>query len=311
MSKIVFINEPNTIYDGHFSQIGEHQVRLIFTDNVPTKKVLLSGFNLVNEYNGVVQTERPDYIYIYRTYEDNAKQVELCNDNIAWTKPDITVTFSTNIGGTLDGETVQIAERYEDLVIPTPMANENYNFVKWNPEIPASGDIENSITFVAEFEYVKTLDEIRNAKIKEFNEICNMTIEAGQDINLSDGTVMHFDYTQYNQMNMTDGANLALTTNESVPYYDSNNNCYLFNAIDMITIYATCKGYVTYMLTLDHHLEGMIRRMENKDDIEALTFSEASLDKTAKDEFDVVMAQAQVVAEKYMANALEKLGQVQ
>ena len=191
------------------------------------------------------------------------------------------------------------------------MANENYNFVKWNPEIPVSGDIENSVTFIAEFKYVKTLDEIRNAKIKEFNEICNMTIEAGQDINLSDGTVMHFDYTQYNQMNMTDGANLALTTNESVPYYDSNNNCYLFNAIDMVTIYATCKGYVTYMLTLDHHLEGMIRRMENKDDIEALTFSEASLDKTAKDEFDVVMAQAQVVADKYMANALEKLGQVQ
>ena len=55
----------------------------------------------------------------------------------------------------------------------------------------------------------------------------------------------------------------------------------------------------------------MIRRMEDKDDIEALTFSEASLDKTAKDEFDVVMAQAQVVADKYMANALEKLGQVQ
>ena len=40
-------------------------------------------------------------------------------------------------------------------------------------------------------------------------------------------------------------------------------------------------------------------------------FSEASLDKIAKDEFDVVMAQAQVVADKYMANALEKLGQVQ
>lgn len=311
MSKIVFINEPNTIYDGHFSQIGEHQVRLIFTDNVPTKKVLLSGFNLVNEYNGVIQTERPNYIYIYRTYEDNAKQIELCDDNIAWTKPDITVTFSVSNGGTLDGETVQIAERYEDLMIPTPMANENYNFVKWNPEIPVSGDIENNVTFVAEFEYVKTLDEIRNAKIKEFNEICNMTIEAGQDINLSDGTVMHFDYTQYNQMNMTDGANLALSTNESVPYYDSNNNCYLFDAIDMVTIYAKCKGYVTYMLTLDHHLEGMIRRMENKDDIEALTFSEASLDKTTKDEFDVVMAQAQVVAEKYMANALEKLGQVQ
>ena len=93
MSKIVFINEPNTIYDGHFSQIGEHQVRLIFTDNVPNKKVLLSGFNLVNEYNGVVQTERPGYIYIYRTYEDNAKQIELCDDIIAGWLADCNLEF--------------------------------------------------------------------------------------------------------------------------------------------------------------------------------------------------------------------------
>lgn len=307
MSKIVFIKEPNTIYDGQFSQIGEHQVRLIFDNNIPSNKVLLSGFNLVNEYNGVVQTERSNYTYIYRTYEDNLNQIELCDDNIPWTKPDIIVTFSANNGGILEGETVQIVEKYEDLVIPTPVSNENYQFVKWNPEIPTSGTVDNNVTFVAEFEYIETLEEVREAKIKEFNNICNMTIETGQDITLSDGTVMHFDYTQYNQMNMTDGANLALTTKESVPYYDSDNNCYLFSAIDMVTIYATCKGYVTYMLTLDHHLEAMIRRMENKDDIKALTFSEISLDETAKSEFDVVMAQAQVVSEKYMANALGQL----
>ena len=76
----------------------------------------------------------------------------------------------------------------------------------------------------------------------------------------------------------------------------------------MVTIYATCKGYVTYMLTLDHHLESMIKRMENKDDIKALTFSENSLDKTAKDEFDTVMAQAQIVSDKYMTNAIAILG---
>ena len=55
MSKIVFIKEPDKVYDGQFSQIGEHQVRLIFTDNIPSDSVLLSGFNLVNEYNGVVK----------------------------------------------------------------------------------------------------------------------------------------------------------------------------------------------------------------------------------------------------------------
>ena len=308
MSKIVFINDPNTVYDGQFSQIGSHQVRLIFTDIVPSDDILLSGFSLVNEHNGVIQTKRNDYIYIYRKYSDNPKQIELCNDNQPWVKPEITVTFSANNGGILDGETTQIVDTYENLVVPTPVPNENYQFVKWNPEIPTSGTIENNITFVAEFEYVETLEEVRKAKIAEFNTICNQTIEAGQDITLSNGTVMHFDYTQYNQMNMTDGANLALSTKESVPYYDSSNNCYIFKAIDMATIYATCKGYVTYMLTLDHHLESMIKRMENKEDIKALTFSESSLDETAKNEFDVVMAQAQIVSDKYIANAIAVLG---
>ena len=66
MSKIVFIKEQNKVYDGQFSQIGEHQVRLIFTDDVPSDSVLLSGFYLVNEYNGVIQTKRQDYTYLYR-----------------------------------------------------------------------------------------------------------------------------------------------------------------------------------------------------------------------------------------------------
>ena len=45
MSKIVFIKEPNIIYDGQFSQIGEHQVRLIFEDAVPSNDILLSLSN--------------------------------------------------------------------------------------------------------------------------------------------------------------------------------------------------------------------------------------------------------------------------
>lgn len=308
MSKIVFIKEPNVIYDGQFSQIGEHQVRLVFTDEIPNDDVLLSGFNLVNEHNGAIQTKRTDYLYLYRKYEEDPKIVELCNDNNPWVKPDIIVTFSAGNGGSLDGELTQKADSYDELVIPTPIANENYKFVKWNPEIPTSGVVENNVAFIAEFEYVETIEEVRDAKIKEFNTTCNHIIETGQDITLSDGSVMHFDYTQYNQMNMTDGANLALSTKESVPYYDSNNNCYLFSAIDMVTIYATCKGYVTYMLTLDHHLEAMIKRMDDKEAIKALEFSEEALDKTGKADFDKLMAQAQIVSEKYMENALAILG---
>lgn len=87
MSKIKFLAEKDKVYDGDFNQIGKNQVRLVFKGEIPSKKVLLSGFNLVNEHNGIVQTPREDYKYLYRTYEDNPNTVELCNDNIPWVAP--------------------------------------------------------------------------------------------------------------------------------------------------------------------------------------------------------------------------------
>lgn len=87
MSKIKFMEDIEKVYDGDFSQIGKNQVRLVFHDEIPNKKVLLSGFNLVNEHNGIVQTPREDYTYLYRTYDDNPGMVELCNDNVEWIEP--------------------------------------------------------------------------------------------------------------------------------------------------------------------------------------------------------------------------------
>ena len=149
MSKIVFLNDPNTVYDGKFSQIGKNQVRLIFTSVFPSDDVLLSGFNLVNEHNGRIQTRRTDYIYIYRKYEDIPNQVELCNNNIPWVAPEITVQFTVDAGGTLDGETKQVVDTYDKLVIPTVNTEAGYEFAGWTPEIPTEGKVERSATFRA------------------------------------------------------------------------------------------------------------------------------------------------------------------
>ena len=307
MQKIRFV-KSNLEYNVSFKS-NANRIVCTFENESDAKNAPISeGFVEINEHNGVVQGNYEQYKYIYKK-ESNGVTIILTTDkNDVFVEVKPSVTFSASVGGTIDGEAVQTVDTYAELVIPTPVANENYEFVEWSPSIPTEGNIEKSISFTAYFKYVPTLEEVREEKINEFNTICNQTIEAGQDITLSDGTVMHFDYTQYSQMNMSDGANMALSTKESVPYYDSNNNCYLFKAIDMVTIYATCKGYVTYMLTLDHHLEAMIRRMENKEDIAALTFSEGSLDETTKAEFDAVMAQAQIVSDKYMENAIAVLG---
>lgn len=83
MSKIIFLNSPQ-IYNGEFSQIGSHQVRLVFESELPSAAALLSGFYLINEHNGFIQTKREDYRYIYRMYEEDPSTIELCNDNISY-----------------------------------------------------------------------------------------------------------------------------------------------------------------------------------------------------------------------------------
>lgn len=88
MSKIVFLKDKKKIYDGLFEQIGTNQVRITFDNTKPSDNILLSGFNLINEHNGYVQTIREDYKYLYRTYPDNELIVELCNDGVEYVEPE-------------------------------------------------------------------------------------------------------------------------------------------------------------------------------------------------------------------------------
>lgn len=88
MSKIVFTNNPSTIYNGSFFQIGTNQVRLIFESKIPSNRELLSGFYLINEHNGLIQTNREDYNYIYRTYDNNPLMIELCNNDLEYMEPE-------------------------------------------------------------------------------------------------------------------------------------------------------------------------------------------------------------------------------
>lgn len=151
MDKIIFLNEPDIIYDGTFYQIGDNQIRLIFSDKIPETETITSGFNLVNEHNGLVMTNCEDYKYIYRTYEDN-KKIELCNDETPWAEPIVTVKFIISDEFELVGEVEQKASRYENLVAPTLAEKEGLKLVGWIPELPSEGLIERDVVFYASVE---------------------------------------------------------------------------------------------------------------------------------------------------------------
>ena len=90
---------------------------------------------------------------LYRDDEETAKDngYQLSNDGSVWVKPKMKVNFYTNGGGTLDGENLQEVYNYEELVIPTPVASENYEFTGWSPEIPECGEIDGNKSYTAVF----------------------------------------------------------------------------------------------------------------------------------------------------------------
>lgn len=148
MSKIIFTKEPLVIYDCDFLQFGSNQVRLSFINNVPNEEAILSGFNIVNEHNGHIQTIREDYKYLYREYDDK-KIIELCNNNIPWVKPKYTIQFICDIGGNLEGELEQEVYNFEELNIPTVNTETGYEFIEWDNEIPSEGTVEKDMVFRA------------------------------------------------------------------------------------------------------------------------------------------------------------------
>ena len=284
MSKIIFIKEPSTIYDGQFSQIGKHQVRLIFADIVPSDEVLLSGFNLVNEYNGVIQTSRTDYTYLYRKYEDNSNQIELCNDNNPWVKPDITVTFSASNGGNISGDVAQIVEKYEDLVIPTPIADENYEFLKWNPEIPTSGTVENNVTFVAEFKYIPTEEELKqileknkSLKIAESKELlalylekhplvsqCHNNTEATYNVTSEKQTLMSSNYLTYTIAKQSGIKNPVLTWNAS------GCECEEWTEEEFVQLILEVSTYVKPLVSQQQSYEVAIKECSTQEELDSI-----------------------------------------
>ena len=83
MSKIYFINDKNTIYNVNFYKQMEI-VYIEFINNMPEDDILSSGFNIVNEHNGIVMGDYSDYTTIYRKLDNT---VELSNDGSVYITP--------------------------------------------------------------------------------------------------------------------------------------------------------------------------------------------------------------------------------
>ena len=131
-----------TIHKIEFDKKSDHVVGIKGSLPAKTKGFVLSREGKKDNW------DYKDYTTIYRQTDE---EIQFSNDGSVYVEPVPKVSFHTNVGGTLEGETVQEVRNYEDLVIPTPVAGENYEFTGWNPEIPESGEVICDKSFTAVF----------------------------------------------------------------------------------------------------------------------------------------------------------------
>lgn len=146
MIRVAFLDGEVCIAE--FQKITANIVSL--KGQVPDNK---SGFRVYSQTNRSLLGKYDEYKTIYR--KDN-EIVEFSNDGTVYVEPVIPVPptpvikFVSTGGGIIEGESEQEAEKWEDVVIPTPIPEEGYIFIGWNPEIPEEGQTESGV-YTAQF----------------------------------------------------------------------------------------------------------------------------------------------------------------
>lgn len=158
-----------TKYQGHIKSKTANIITIEFDSTVPQKTTVDGkGATWYNDGDFAMG----DYSGFTTPYCWHDGIYQLSNDGSVFVP---TIRF-TSSGGTLTGEAVQHVSSYSDLVVPTPVDDENWEFQNWNPSVPTSGVIHENETYQAVFEYIGTPpvpEPTMEQRVSDLDEITN------------------------------------------------------------------------------------------------------------------------------------------
>lgn len=254
-----------TEYDAGFKKISDHIVQLL--GNFPVKE---KGFQLSRA--GMEDWDKMDYTgftTIYRVIEGG---VQFSDDGSVYVPPKLITTFVAGSGGTIEGTLEQEVSDYSELVIPVPAPDENYRFANWSPEIPTSGEVITSRIFTAIFEYVPTLEEVKESKKQEIKAMYISVKSSGVDVTLSTGTE-HFPLTDEDiTFLMGKQFEIAASESEYISYQDSEEHCKFYSRSDMQAIIQTALLFVNFQTTYKNNLCDWVDECKTKEEVELITY---------------------------------------
>ena len=147
---------------------------------------------------------------------------------------------------------------YKDLIDGYQLSNDGSVYVEPEP-IP---------------EYKPTLDEIKEQKIQEMNQIQQTLITQGTEVELSDGSKEKFTLNTNDQLSLNSLSVKNLEGLTVLPWHpaDESVHCKFYNEEDMKRITDTCMNFVTYHVTYFRDLRIYIRSLQTKEAVKEIEY---------------------------------------
>ena len=112
------------------------------------------------------------------------------------------------------------------------------------------------------------------AKVAQMNTAQQAAIQAGVDIELTDGATEHFSLTDHDQTSLIGLQGRVDAGEEQIPWHtsDESEHCKFYTNADMAMITSAAMEYVTWHITYFRDLRIYIRSLQTKGEVEAVTY---------------------------------------
>lgn len=119
-----------------------------------------------------------------------------------------------------------------------------------------------------------SLDEVKESKVSEMNDIQQKLIAQGVDVTLSDGSTEHFSLTERDQTSLVGLQAQVAIGAENIPWHtsDEDEHCKFYSNADMAKITSSALSYVTWHITYFRDLRIFIRSLESKEEVEQVAY---------------------------------------
>lgn len=118
------------------------------------------------------------------------------------------------------------------------------------------------------------IEIVREEKIKELSTACNTAINAGMQVQLTDGTTEPFTYGLVDQSNVSEMFNAVLLGATEYPYHANDDDCRMYSAQDIVAIYATLSAFKTGQTTYHNQLKSYVKTLTTQEEIEAVKYGQ-------------------------------------